>query len=187
MDLPSAPPEDARVKAVVREFTEGRGQKEFRGSPIIVVKCLNFGELWDDIKNDVDQGHHGSHWRNVERMLLKADGKLAEEVCIELSRKLWALWAALWEQSQCGQLRVIIAAWCKSGRDRSPGMITFLANALARVGWGGAPPLHICGGPRGWRPHTAPTPCAQCITTACRDEVEEFFRRHPQAVLPAMR
>ena len=168
---------------VAREFTADKRNREFRGAPIIVVNCMQFGEYWRDIERDLDQGHHGSHWRNVERMTLKRGGRLMEEVCIELSGKLWALW----EQSQCGQLRVIIAAWCKSGRDRSPGMITFLANALAMVGWGGAPPLHICGGPRGWRPHTAPTPCTQCITTACRDEVEEFFRRHPQAKLPAMR
>ena len=186
MDLPSAPPEDAHVKNVVREFTEGhRRGGEFRNAPIIVVKCMAFGEYWDDIKRDVDQGHHGSHWRNVERMLLKSDGELMGQVCIELSHKLWDLWHR--SRSQNGPLRVIIAAWCKSGRDRSVGMITFLANALARVGWGGAPPVHICGGQRGWRPHTASTPCVQCLPCACQDEVETFFRRHPRAMLPALR
>ena len=182
MDLPSAPPEDVHVKQVVREFTEGGRQREFRNAPIIVVKCMAFGESWDDIKRDVDQGHHGSHWRNVERMLLKSDGQLMEEICIELTHKL----LELWQRSPNEPLRVIIAAWCKSGRDRSVGMITFLANALARVGWGGAPPVHICGGQRGWRPHTAPTPCRYCLPNACNDEVTTFFRRHPRAMLPEM-
>ena len=172
---------------VVREFTADKRNREFRGAPIIVVNCMQFGEYWRDIERDLDQGHHGSHWRNVERMLLKNGGELMEQVCIELTHKLWDLWDRWRSRSQNGTLRVIIAAWCKSGRDRSPGMITFLANALARVGWGGAPPLHICGGERGWRPHTAPTPCRYCLPNACNDEVTTFFRRNPRAMPPAMR
>ena len=172
---------------MAREFTEHRRNGEFSRAPIIVVNCLDFGEYWKDIRHDLDMGHHGSHWRNVERMLLKNGGELMLQVCTELSHKLWDIWGR-WRRSrsQNGTLRVIIAAWCKSGRDRSPGMITFLSNALARVGWGGAPPVHICGGERGWRPHTAPTPCRQCLPDACNDEVTDFLRRHPEASLPEL-
>ena len=135
------------MKTAVLDALPRQDRSKFEGANdvVIVLSCLQFKE--HDTRGEQDRGHCGKHWRSVQRMAEKSfknNRSPMEDALRYLQCKL------NFECRKRGQRlsNVLIICWCKSGRDRSVGMVTTLHNCFAGTSgtlrWYRCRIMHIC-------------------------------------------